>query len=398
MDHFDDPDDPDEPMPPWPHAHEDDLGNGDGTNDHSVPEDWSFAPEDDYSDRRREEKEVLTWILPQLSHIENDCEILLDSSRVDHHDQAARNIIRCLRMGTRQILDLGLEAPDLAGVAIRERSQEKQFLHAAGMLLDEYFRVHGLPWPPPMPEPPPAVVRDLLLMYDEAVGRSRTADRDSPAESLDKILGRVARRSQDLLDGWSVSGISAARAMAQPVDGTNRSIIGVFLSGVAVIISLLQGPGALHNFSSDLHDLGGDVRDVVTTVVAGVSGVLDRIAGGTLTIGTPTSPPEGTSRLEAINEHSGATANARPMDPSEVHMREIIETLDASAGSVPVDQLAAAGQELETAISRLSVLSGSKDEERISSLAERARQNLQDAHHSAAELRDEIRSFIEQHR
>jgi hypothetical protein len=403
---------PDDPPPPWygaddlivPEGYPDDpdppqdrLGGREvddqdrsGEEERDQPQITGIAPSELENTREHQENDVLSWILPQLSYIEDECDVLLDSGKTELHNEAAKNIITCLAMGTRRILDLNLEVPRATRGPDRLARFDRELLHGVGMLLDRHFKHQKLPWPPPLPEPPPAVVRDLIEMYDEAARRSTGAGRGANDETLNDVLGRVARQSQDLLDNWSAAGVTAATAAAQPAGEAKRSIIGVFLTGAALVISLLQGPGAMHNFARDVQDLGGDVSEVAETVSAGFAGALDRIADHVLNTKNQARAKEAPSRAAR-----SANGYDRESGPREAGMREILNTLEASAERIPIDELALAADNLDAAINGLTVLAGSIEESGIAEAASHARQNVREAQQSASDLREAIRSWIE---
>ncbi|MEU4560593.1 hypothetical protein AB0F72_19630 [Actinoplanes sp. NPDC023936] len=219
---------------------------------------------------------LLSWILSELPTVERECAVLLDSSAEERHEVAARTVLRALRVGVRRILELNPQLPSYGGSTVAE-SQATNFLHKVGTLLNEAVSDSGMEWPPPYLYPPPAVTRDLLSLYRlSALGSLRRDLR--PDAPLRAALQLIDDRTTTLLADWSERSVSAAKAASVPPPESKRSRVGLFLSGAAVLISILQGPGAAHDFYSDSLTLGGDIRDIAIHVGSGISEAWGRLA------------------------------------------------------------------------------------------------------------------------
>jgi hypothetical protein len=218
--------------------------------------------------------EPLEWIIPQLSRVRDRVEVLADSSRLGQHSAAARDVLTTLHIGARGLLDFEPAMPSLPGQSIHGDSVS--FLYELGHHLDRTIRDQGLTWPPPRAQPPPSVVLDLVAMYRYGSRQVVPAGGD-PWLLLWAKLETVVRLSGALLDQWSPSDVASIQRIVAHKPG-RRSRVGAFLSGTALVVSLIQGPGAIRDLPRDTASLGADARSAASTIVRALSSIVHDVS------------------------------------------------------------------------------------------------------------------------
>ena len=156
-------------------------------------------------------------------------------------------------------------------------------INHVGERLHYPLRANGLTWPPPYSEPPPAVTRDLLAVYELAIEHQLRGGRDVDEFRFLSALRRVADISSELLHEMNATGVLGTRAVerARRVVGSHgergENRLTSILAAVALAITLLQGPGALHDFPRDVADLGSGMYDLSRMAVIGVAAAAEEI-------------------------------------------------------------------------------------------------------------------------
>lgn len=246
-------------------------------HDQIAAPDWSSTPPLPTPERATA-PEPLAWMLPQLAEVSELVEVLADARRGPEHPIAARNILDALNRGARTLLDSAFALPRMVAPATDRVS--KIFLRELGDYIDEAVNAQGLSWPPPREEPPPSVTRDLIYLYEHASSWHDPDELDIE-RLLRRKLERVATLSLVLSERWDGSrGLESSRRVIQTAAGSTGSKAATFLSGLALLISLIQGPGAFHDLPGDVRELGTDIASVTATVAKGVARVADEIADG----------------------------------------------------------------------------------------------------------------------
>ncbi|MEU4620074.1 hypothetical protein AB0G04_08830 [Actinoplanes sp. NPDC023801] len=217
----------------------------------------------------------LRWILPELGVIQERIKVLSDDSQSANHADATRDVFDALRIGIRGLLSTRPLLSAALTDSFHRESEER--LTAVGEVIDAAVRSQGLSWPPPHDGAPPSVIPDLLFLYRCASDWASNAERPAPHLLLERML-KVEEQSATFLANWQAD-ISqrAARALAASSDESPRSKIGNLLSAAALAISLIQGPGAIHDLPDDIRELGVDVAAFVTAVVTGLWNILEEI-------------------------------------------------------------------------------------------------------------------------
>lgn len=135
----------------------------------------------------------------------------------------------------------------------------------------------GWDWPPPG-KVPPSVVDDLLFLHRFA-SRPEFAHSGASALSSGERLVRLQMKTAAILDDWRGSvGVAIAASTVDDGRGRRRNAPSSLLAGLALVISLLQGPGAIHQFPSDVSDLGNDARRGIEIVLDSVSRLVDHMS------------------------------------------------------------------------------------------------------------------------
>ncbi len=216
----------------------------------------------------------LRWVLPELAVVEDRARVLADNSRGPEHADAARDVIDALRIGIRGLLSSRPQLTDEFSISFHQQSED--FLRSVGMRIDASVQSQGLSWPPSQAGES-SVASDLIFLYRRATDWATGAEVPELRLQLKKMLDVeemcIARLAQQ--DDSAAEEI--ARALVASGDESPRSRISVFLSATALAISLIQGPGALHDLPEDIRQLGGDVANVAAAVFAAILWALDEI-------------------------------------------------------------------------------------------------------------------------
>jgi hypothetical protein len=151
----------------------------------------------------------------------------------------------------------------------------------------------NLHWPPPYDRPPPAVTRDLLELFYRAHDRYITPLQEAGIDVLfdsrfytiefrlrqafqairyqaTALIEQLSDEDQEVIE----RAIRTATSTAQ-VSGKSR--VSNLLAGLALVIGLLQGPGAIHDFPGGVERLGEDVRHVTEVVTVGITHSVEEI-------------------------------------------------------------------------------------------------------------------------
>jgi hypothetical protein len=216
-------------------------------------------------------------VIPELRLVRERSDILANSALAEEHPDAARDVLRALRIGARGLLELHPRLPK--PVDVTDASIDEQFLLTLGGHIDSSLKERGLDWPPPRTEPPPSVAIDLIYLYQCATRQIFPVGVDGNLLLRDKLI-KVAQQCDILLGQGNDPRrrVGAARRIAVGGNGHSPSKFGAFISGMGLAVSLIQGPGAMHDLPEDLVDFGGDVATVAGAVTSGISELLDEIA------------------------------------------------------------------------------------------------------------------------
>ncbi|GAA2617399.1 hypothetical protein [Paractinoplanes durhamensis] len=221
-------------------------------------------------------KAPLRWLLPELGVIHERVKVLSDDSQSANHADATRDVFDALRVGIRGLLSTRPLLNAALTDSFHRESEER--LTAIGEVIDSAVRSQGLSWPPPEGGGQPSVIPDLLFLYRCASDWPSNAERPAPQLLLQRML-EVEEQSAILLAHWQDdTSQRVARALAASSDESPRSKIGNLLSAAALAISLIQGPGAIHDLPDDIRELGVDVAAFVTAVVTALWHILEEIS------------------------------------------------------------------------------------------------------------------------
>ncbi|BCY11115.1 hypothetical protein [Actinoplanes sp. L3-i22] len=338
------------------------------------------------------EATLLSFIISELPAVERECAVLLDSEAAGRHEAAARAVLKALLVGVRRIRQLNLPLPAYTETAVTA-AQARSFLEKVGTLLNGAVREMGMEWPPPLLHPPPAVTRDLNSLYDLATIGSLRRDR-SPDESFLAALQLIDKKTTELLAGSEERRIRGAKAAAASLPGTTRSRVGMFLSGSAVLIGLLQGPGAAHDFYQDSLTLGGDIRDIALHIVSGVSDSWSRTVTEISNVIDPSFQQDiqDGPLPESRNDRGGFEGVAE----SENNMEAIFATLDQLVALLPTESLEQANERVNSAIAGLQVIEGSVGHDAVSGAGQNALYRILAAQEAVDTLREQIEIWKEQ--
>ncbi len=212
----------------------------------------------------------LPKLLFMLAAVDDKVRTLSDPRLTDEeHSEAAREIVGALRTVSHGLLASRPAFPEITTPS----SETDEFLAELGLRIDWQVQTRGLFWPPPRKDGASSAALDLQFLY-------RCASRSDPVSS-DQLRQKIQKLEQltgNLFDNWTTLDrrrITEALKQKDPDSPTSR--IGAVLSSSALLISLIQGPGALHDLPGDIENLGGDIGSVVSAVMAGLSWLLDAL-------------------------------------------------------------------------------------------------------------------------
>lgn len=133
-----------------------------------------------------------------------------------------------------------------------------------------------LVWPPPG-QKTPAIVTDLTAMY--AIAAESTIQLRSDDETpLSDVLQPIADKACAIAKAWPVNAQGLARRVTRPtrMDRDRKLSLAQRLAGgagvLAVGVSLLQAPGAIHDVWPDTVELAADASSIIS---AGMHAALD---------------------------------------------------------------------------------------------------------------------------
>jgi hypothetical protein len=225
-----------------------------------------------------EAREFLLLLLPRLNEIEQNAAILSDSSRREQHEAAALNVLDALRLSAETALLFGRRIWGRDNTRPEVIYCEQSFLYNVGARLHQTLLDLGLEWPPPYSEPPPAVTRNLIELHESGsvwYGAEEFYMLRQWRTSFANLHFHALRLSKELRDRRSPQAVSVARSITQksPTDKYASNQLGKILGGLTIAITLLQGPGAFHDFPSDAEHFSHDLHSLTTSVLHTVVGV-----------------------------------------------------------------------------------------------------------------------------
>ncbi len=195
----------------------------------------------------------LPTLLPQVRRIVAGVKVLEDRSLVDRHADASFDIVEALQVSARVRIAVPESVTRLRRPSLEEVEQSETWLASVGYILDRSLSELRLPWPPPDREPP-SIVTDLLTMYREAA--NARVDREGGADLLRRSLETIEAKAAQLLDGWNRDLAEAVASEASGGPSSRRSMFERLTTNLALLITLLQAPGAINDFPKDSVDLG----------------------------------------------------------------------------------------------------------------------------------------------
>lgn len=244
--------------------------------------------------RRAPTRDLLELTLFQLKDTKRNIEILNDDDESRRsHVEAARNILHDLRRTCQTALDWTtahgwphFQAPQ-GGFHIRD---DDKWIRDVGDRLHYTLRESDLIWPPPYAGPPPAVTRDLLDVYHVALPyRDRFGctyvNESRLVRAFERVIAITTGLLQEMEEGVGAAGVGDAYAVVGKTTqavrrsgGRGPNLVTVVLSGLALAISLLQGPGVIHDFPHDVAKLGGDFAVLSNLIATGMTVAAEEIA------------------------------------------------------------------------------------------------------------------------
>jgi hypothetical protein len=164
---------------------------------------------------------------------------------------------------------------------VGEKYEDVWFLFRLGDRIDDGLRRQGVHWPPPQDKPPPSITRDLIELYETARSRGPSAS-DDEGEQLARLFERIGKKSSDLLgslaDEQNVDQTAGrTRQAAARSNRGARARLTAIMAGLGLGISLIQGPGAVHDLPEDVQELGGDVHELGRVIASGISGLAEQV-------------------------------------------------------------------------------------------------------------------------
>ena len=194
----------------------------------------------------------LSVLLPQAARLIQMVGVLDNPSRKEKHRETVLEVIRVLRQSVAGVIDDSIAARHFQRPSSAEVSETEDWLRGLGRSIDLSLRAQALPWPPPGKEPP-AIVGDLLDIYAATSSSTRRTPEGRPlGEILIEIEGKADNLIVRLTSGNSVEGLAGA--------ATGRlSLFTRLTTNIALLITLLQAPGAALDFPKDAIELGKNV-------------------------------------------------------------------------------------------------------------------------------------------
>ena len=216
----------------------------------------------------------MRFIIPRLQDLDRSARIL--SSQSDSPSWRRRAATYDLLEILNETAELGTQwCPQLPALdrhnwpsLVGNPDEDRWFIFNLGDRIHNSLLQEGLLWPPPVDRPPPAITRDLQELFDTP--HFHSSDEEA-LSSLTSLFDRIRNKSTELMA--SLDNSDAAPQVVQAVSGLayrrpNR--VSGFLTGLALVIGLIQEPGAIHHLPSDISDLGGDVVQVEKVITSGV--------------------------------------------------------------------------------------------------------------------------------
>ncbi|MCY1144009.1 hypothetical protein OWR29_38950 [Actinoplanes sp. Pm04-4] len=206
----------------------------------------------------------LRSLLPEMAVVEDRARTLNDPELRNVHGEAARDIIDALRLGVRGLL---VSRPNLDRLpAFVLNDQPASALQSLAEGIDSAASAQGLAWPPADVGQAASVLSDLSFFFRCAATQAENAP-SLPTALLTDTLRGIEQRCDALLTRWQPEFAEPiGRATAARDEPGARSRIGSVFSGAALIISLLQGPGALLDLPDDLADLASVIAAAAITL------------------------------------------------------------------------------------------------------------------------------------
>jgi hypothetical protein len=250
-------------------------------------------------------------ILDQLPLTDQRVRILSDPHQKDRHDPAAMGVLRTLRYSLQVVTSAQSSDPPV--VVQNVQPEDLVLLKLLGEKIHSDLIQIGIFWPPPFAEPPPAASRDLMDMYRVSIWRTGSRDQ-SLHDTLEQLLSRIENL---LRDSSSHKRISIARWLTDR-DSNGRRRIELIVSSAACVITLMQAPGTVQDFSARTVDLA---RDVVTAFVVKIASDI----GGELSEGgdgdqvlIPPPAPDSIPGLQSDSPTASPQGDSRPTDISDL--------------------------------------------------------------------------------
>ena len=94
-------------------------------------------------------------------------------------------------------------------------------------------------------------------------------------------MTNINEKANALLDQLNSSTATASFAIEKAKElttGNKKTTVMNFLSGLALVIGLVQGPGAFHNLPEDLRDFGGDIEAMGSALVVIIEDIGDEVS------------------------------------------------------------------------------------------------------------------------
>jgi hypothetical protein len=165
---------------------------------------------------------------------------------------------------------------------VGDRVYDVLFLFDLGDRIDYGLRRQGIQWPPPVNNPPPAITRDLIELYETARSRSPLNFNDE-GDQLSLTFRTISKKSSELIGILETANRpvevvgSTRRATARSNRGASARLSSI-LGGLALAIGIIQGPGAIHNLPQDVKELGGDINALGRSIAVGVGELAAQVA------------------------------------------------------------------------------------------------------------------------
>jgi hypothetical protein len=205
-------------------------------------------------------------VLPNLDRMRESADVLAHSAEFNDHLFAARDLLNDLCTSIKMFSAISL--PHLLGPNKPLRpSEDLVWLSNTGYHLDEVLRRKRIYWPPPEQRDPPAIVRDLMDMYEKMASRHEYFSSVTAATLLE-VVKPVGFKACELTASRSkLENLTRKKRnrenRATSMKGSSMSRLTTILGIAALGITFLQGPAAVNDLPESWNTFSHGVEHLV---------------------------------------------------------------------------------------------------------------------------------------